>query len=203
MKCDELKQVENPIEWGLYYDKAEVDEAIAELKDKCQMHDFFWEGCGFAKRGFKNAIAVREAFDRLEAENERLLQALNEAVQAQGFKNLNIPESLARLMGEAADVKGEARRKQHEIAELKRKLEDVQATAYAEMVDADENLRWRKTSEEIPSENDYYLVSDGKNVFMEYGSYNEQDEVWNWDHGENMDTWKYWRPMPKAPEEEK
>lgn len=32
MKCDELKQVENPIEWGLYYDKAEVDEAIAELK---------------------------------------------------------------------------------------------------------------------------------------------------------------------------
>ena len=32
MKCDELKQVENPIEWGLYYNKAEVDEAIAELK---------------------------------------------------------------------------------------------------------------------------------------------------------------------------
>ena len=32
MKCDELKQVENPIECGLYYDKAEVDEAIAELK---------------------------------------------------------------------------------------------------------------------------------------------------------------------------
>ena len=34
MKCDELKQVEYPIEWGLYYDKAEVDEAIAELKKK-------------------------------------------------------------------------------------------------------------------------------------------------------------------------
>lgn len=32
MKCDELKEVENPIEWGLYYNKAEVDEAIAELK---------------------------------------------------------------------------------------------------------------------------------------------------------------------------
>ena len=96
------------------------------------------------------------------------------------------------------------------IAELKAKLdekdkeiESLKASHYAEMVDADENLRWRKTSEEIPSENDYYLVSDGKNVFMEYGSYNEQDEVWNWDHGENMDTWKYWRPMPKAPEEAK
>ena len=36
MKCDELKQVENPIEWGLYYDKAEVDEAIAELKNKLE-----------------------------------------------------------------------------------------------------------------------------------------------------------------------
>lgn len=32
MKCDELQQVENPIEWGLYYDKSEVDAAIAELK---------------------------------------------------------------------------------------------------------------------------------------------------------------------------
>ena len=34
MKCDELKQVEYPIEWGLYYDKDEVDKAIAELKDQ-------------------------------------------------------------------------------------------------------------------------------------------------------------------------
>lgn len=101
---------------------ARKDKEIARLKDKCQMHDFFWEGCGFDKLGFKNSIDVREAFDRCEAQNERLLQALNEAVQAQGFKNLNIPESLARLMGEAADAKGEAHRKQHEIAELQRKL---------------------------------------------------------------------------------
>ena len=54
----------------------------AELKDKCQMHDFFWEGCGFAKRGFKNSIAVREAFDKLEAENESLLQQNRELCQA-------------------------------------------------------------------------------------------------------------------------
>lgn len=32
MKCYEMQQVENPIEWGLYYDKSEVDAAIAELK---------------------------------------------------------------------------------------------------------------------------------------------------------------------------
>ena len=34
MKCDELQQIENPIEWGLYYDKNEVDAAIEELKDE-------------------------------------------------------------------------------------------------------------------------------------------------------------------------
>ena len=89
MKCDELKRKYSDIT-GPYYGYNEVNEAIAELKDKCQMHDFFWEGCGFAKRGFKNTIAVSEAFDELEAEN----------------------------------------------AELKKKLDDVQATAYAESVDA-------------------------------------------------------------------
>ena len=36
MKCDELKIVENPIECGLYYDKSEVDAAIAELKEALQ-----------------------------------------------------------------------------------------------------------------------------------------------------------------------
>lgn len=68
------KQKESAIKAGYakVYFKSEVDAAIAELKDKCQMHDFFWEGCGFAKRGFKNTIAVSEAFDRLEAENAEL-----------------------------------------------------------------------------------------------------------------------------------
>ena len=48
--------------------------------------------------------------------NESLLFALNEAVAKQGFRNLNIPESLARLTREIADAKGENRRQQHEIA---------------------------------------------------------------------------------------
>ena len=56
--------------------KDEADKAIAQLKDKCQMHDFFWDGCGFAKRGFKNTIAVSEAFDNLESENRKLKRAL-------------------------------------------------------------------------------------------------------------------------------
>lgn len=73
MKCDKLKEYK-AYEYGTsyVYDIGEVKEAIAELKDKCQMHDFFWEGCGFAKRGFKNAIAVSNAYDDLEAENAKL-----------------------------------------------------------------------------------------------------------------------------------
>lgn len=59
-----------------YYAKSEADKVIAELKDKCQMHDFFWEGCGFAKRGFKNSIAVSEAYDFLEDENKQLKESI-------------------------------------------------------------------------------------------------------------------------------
>ena len=51
--------------YEMFYRKSEADKVIDELKDKVQMHDFFWEGCGFAKRGFKNAIAVSQAFDDL------------------------------------------------------------------------------------------------------------------------------------------
>jgi len=107
MKCDKLTAYKGDVTIPVYgtiadadvYLKKDVDEAIAELKDKCQMHNFFWEGCGFAKRGFKNSIAVSEAFDKLEAEN----------------------------------------------AELKQKLEDVQASMYADVVDANmENRRLRR-----------------------------------------------------------
>lgn len=92
MKCDELKvykvyttrnegafgfcECADPTDIELEHEsvclKSDVDKAIAELKDKCQMHDFFWEGCGFAKRGFKNTIAVSEAFDELEIDNAEL-----------------------------------------------------------------------------------------------------------------------------------
>jgi hypothetical protein len=59
-----------------YYDADEVDAAIEELKDKIQQKDFFWEGCGFAKMGLKNTIAVYEYLDDLNAENRKLKRAL-------------------------------------------------------------------------------------------------------------------------------
>ena len=64
---------------GKYYDADEADKVIAELKDKIQMHDFFWEGCGFDKLGFNNSIQVREEFDKLKAENEKLNTRLSES----------------------------------------------------------------------------------------------------------------------------
>ena len=89
MKCDELKDYDimdieaidderikassngEVVPSTRVYIKADVDKRIDELKDKIQMHDFFWEGCGFDKLGFKNAIAVRNYCDKLKAENER------------------------------------------------------------------------------------------------------------------------------------
>jgi hypothetical protein len=138
---------------GKFYLKSEVDAAIAELKDRCQMHDFFWEGCGFAKRGFKNTIAVSEAFDRLEAENAELKaenERLNYALDKErsetikymdGLSNakneierLTIDKRNAELRENVADATVE--KLKAETAELKQKLEDAKATAYAESVDA-------------------------------------------------------------------
>jgi len=83
MKCDKFTtpvKIEIPglgtIESEDLLLKVEVDEAIAELKDKIQQKDFFWEGCGFAKMGFKNTIAVYEYLDNLNAEKRKLKRAL-------------------------------------------------------------------------------------------------------------------------------
>lgn len=62
-----------------------------------------------------------------------------------------------------------------------------------------ESCRWRKCSEELPTENDYYLVTNGGFVDFEYGCYNEQDEEWQWDHN---GKWQYWMPMPNPPKED-
>lgn len=85
-KCDKLKRETRDVDYGLgpipvsFYDADKVDAAIAELKDKIQMHDFFWEGCGFDKLGFKNAINVRDYCDKLKKENESL-KAENESLK--------------------------------------------------------------------------------------------------------------------------
>ena len=67
------------------------------------------------------------------------------------------------------------------------------------IADLEEERRWRKCSEELPTENDYYLVTNGGFVDFEYGCYNEQDEEWQWDHN---GKWQYWMPMPNPPKED-
>ena len=125
MKCDEL-QYERLGDANKTYPastlvirKQFVDAAIAELKDKCQMHDFFWEGCGFAKRGFKNSIAVSEAFDKLEAENAELKKKLMPCLNGDCILTCEVVEKYGK-----------------ENAELKAKLENAQAKVYADSIDA-------------------------------------------------------------------
>ena len=45
-----------------------LKKRIEELQDKVQQKDFFWEGCGLSKRGFKNTIQVCEYIEELEEE---------------------------------------------------------------------------------------------------------------------------------------
>ena len=139
IECAELTAYKGDVTIPVYgtiadaevYLKKDVDAAIAELKDKCQMHDFFWEGCGFAKRGFKNTIAVSEAFDKIEAENKQLKREME-------FMHSNCKwfagNACNRLLGEKLAIIDEN-------VKLKQKLEDVQASMYADVVDANMEVR--------------------------------------------------------------
>ena len=129
MKCDELK-AEQWLDYGgeprSCYPKADVDASIAELKDKCQMHDFFWEGCGFAKRGFNNTIAVSEAFDRLEAENAQLNRKLEDVNELIKTARKMLEDAKATAYTESVDAGMENRK-------LKRALYIVLARSFCYM----------------------------------------------------------------------
>ena len=77
MKADELLKywMDDPVIGDDYemYRVKDVESAIAELKDKIQQKDFFWEGCGFAKRGFKNTIEVGLAYEEMERQRDDFL----------------------------------------------------------------------------------------------------------------------------------
>lgn len=100
-------------------------------------------------------------------------------------------------------------RKSRRITELERQVEmgnnaydrllEDKRKADAELAQLKEQLRWMEFEKEQPTEPGYYNVSDGKDSYMEWGCYNLVDDRWMWDHG--AAHWKYWRPMPKGPEE--
>ena len=112
MKCDELKQVEYPIEWGLYYDKAEVDEAIAELKAENER--------------------LNNALDKERSETIKYMDELCNAKNE--IERLTIDKRNAEQRADVADATAEKLKAENEC--LKQKLDDVQASHYAEMVDA-------------------------------------------------------------------
>lgn len=106
MKCDEIiekiKQADDdyrhrfvPIHLDL-----EIEDVLAafyELKDKIQQKDFFWEGCGFSKMGFKNTIDVANYVEKLKAEN----------IELQSFYDLhgNVDNYIDKLKAENEKIK--------------------------------------------------------------------------------------------------
>ena len=93
------------------------------------------------------------------------------------------------------------------IKELKKKLEDVQASAYAESVDAGmenrrlkEERRWRKVSEGLPTDGEAVAVcfhtEDGRLVTSVDCLFDEEWQMMD-------DCEGYWMPLPKPPKEAK
>lgn len=116
MKCDELKferlgdANETYPASTLVIRKQFVDAAIAELEEALKIKDDL-----LIENGHKIGSLMAEN-DRLKEENKKLVFALSEAVQKQGFRNLNIPESMTKLMEKIAEVRGE---KQKYIEQLR------------------------------------------------------------------------------------
>lgn len=96
------------------------------------------------------------------------------------------------------------------IKELKQKLEDVQASAYAESVDAGmenrrlkEERRWRKCSDEMPSADEGYFIALWEDKFPDIGYIGAEDNVIETirDRGEGHSV-EWWMPLPSGPKED-
>ena len=97
------------------------------------------------------------------------------------------------------------------IKELKAKLDDVKATAYAESVDAGmenrrlkEERRWRKFPEEKPKLGEEVLVVDDESKqYIVRFSHDMKWISWGKMNTRESNCVKYWMPLPKAPKEAK
>lgn len=120
MKCDELKQVEYPIEWGLYYDKDEVDAAIAELKAENERLKK-QSSCTFSD----DSLRVRQLKRKIADNSEKILElqkALDVAL-SEVYSLLDKIESLkASHYAESVDMGMENRKLQDELTKLKTQM---------------------------------------------------------------------------------
>lgn len=133
-------------------------------------------------------------------------------------KSLNLPIYVASEVDAAiAELKAKLDRAIAErdgnqvcIDALKQKLESVQASMYCDVVDVNmenrrlkEERRWRKFSEEKPSEEmegEDFLVSNGYySVVCEWRGYWNNEPFCG---DKNCDVVKFWMPLPSAPKED-
>lgn len=77
------------------YKVSDVDAYVEKLKDKIRQKDFFWEGCGFAKMGFKNTIQVAEYIEKLQHRIRELQPTRTEIIQEQNMLRHYAPSEAA------------------------------------------------------------------------------------------------------------
>lgn len=145
----------------------------------------------------------------VKAYKQRIAVLEKEVGRLQRYHDAEATKWLAENQKLKDDVDKVIAEKDKEIAELKQKLESVQASMYCDVVDANmenrrlkEERRWRKFPEEKPKWGEEVLVVDDEN--KKYIVRFSHDMKWiswgkmNTCESENV---KYWMPLPSAPKE--
>lgn len=182
----------------LVYRKSEADEVISTIKAE---RDEYRYNLSCARNEIYNLqISMREDVTTI-AEKDAEIAELKEQ-----YKDMDVTHTV-----HIAEMNAKIEEQENCIAELKAKLEDVQASMYADVVDANmENLRlkeerrWRKFSEEMPPKYTWCLVS-GKSQMGNYIVITDFYEEDDWAENPILDDdtlyIEWWMPLPSAPKE--
>ena len=184
MKCDELEQVEYPIEFGSYYKKDEVDAAIAELKAKVKFCSDF-------------EFAARKDIEEMRGQHQMLKQfghyklspvpgkMINHEVRQYVSYNV-VCMIINHLEAENKRLKDENESLKYSVATLDTEIAMMK--------------RWRKFSEEKPEHHQWILV-----FYPNHSQFTTGVELRRWDDGckfdvEVQEVYDKWMPSPEPPE---
>lgn len=189
MKCDELKQVENPIEWGLYYDKSEVDAAIDELKT---------ENESLLQQNRELCLALQVMYSKEEYDKQKA------AHHKERHEYIKI---IAELKAENEKLKAQFVPLYDELKRVKDENENLKNNLFVVETDIAMAARWRKVSEELPQNGQDVWAYDSRSKSILLLEYEKSDEgegfiVFPYKH-DFLQNITQWMPFekPKAPEE--
>ena len=128
---------------------------------------------------------------------------------ARVYGALDVTEAIAELKAKLDKAIAERDGNQVCIDALKQKLENVQASMYCDVVDANmeirrlkEERRWRKCSEQMPSADEGYFIVLWEDKSPDIGYIGAEDDVIETIRyrGEGHSV-EWWMPLPSAPKE--